>query len=118
MLGDLSRVPDEFRFKIDAALVGEHENRSQAVRQFMAEPGLTGIDGSNAGMRLDQLRQIADVPHEAKRQLLSSPDTTVALGLELFVKRVQLKGRLLEIAEFHGLRSPRPIKPTRSASSP
>lgn len=67
----------------------------------MTKLRLAVVDGSDAGIRLDQFCQIAHVPHEAKGKFLCGPDAPISPGLELFVEPVQLQCRLLEISEVH-----------------
>ena len=44
-------VPGELGLQVDAAFVREHEDRPQAVRQFVAELGLAVVDMPDAGIR-------------------------------------------------------------------
>jgi len=101
MLSYLPGVPDELRLQIDPAFVCQHEDRPQAVRQFMAEFRLVVIDSPDAGLCLDELGQIAHIPHEAKRELLCAPDAAIPSGLKLLIELIELKCCLLKIAEFH-----------------
>lgn len=74
MLRDFPGVPDELRLQINSALVGEDENRPQAIRKLMAELGMAIIDGADASVRLDQLCQVSDITDEAERKFLCRPD--------------------------------------------
>jgi hypothetical protein len=86
--GYLSGVFHKLRFQIDPALVGQHDDRPQAVRQFVTQFGLAVIDTSNTGVCLDKFRQITNIAYETERKLFGRPDAPILLGLKLFVKLV------------------------------
>src|SRR5690242_8807939 len=86
------RVPDKLRLQINAALVCQDDDGPQTVRQLVTQLFSAVIDIPNAGVRLNQLGQIAYVPHEAERKLFRGPDASPPLRFEFFIERVQLQG--------------------------
>ena len=85
----LFSVPDKLRLQVDPALVCQDNNRPQAIRQFMPKLPLAVINIPDAGVGLNQFRQIAHIPYEAKRKFFCVPDAPPPLSLELFVEVVQ-----------------------------
>ena len=67
----------------------------------MTELRLAVIDIPDAGMRLDQFRQVAYVTHETERKFLCAPDAPPSLDLKLFVEVVQMQCGFLKVAEIH-----------------
>ena len=87
---DLCGVADKGRLQIDAALVGQHQDRPQAVGQFVGQLRLAVVDVADAGVRLDQLCQVADITHEAQGEFLRGPGPAVLSCLQLLIERIEL----------------------------